>query len=30
VAMQHGTVAIASQPGIGTRVVVELPLPATT
>jgi PAS domain S-box-containing protein len=30
VAMQHGTVAIASQPGVGTRVVVELPLPATT
>jgi PAS domain S-box-containing protein len=30
VALQHGNVAIASQPGIGTRVVVELPLPATT
>jgi PAS domain S-box-containing protein len=30
VAMQHGHVAIASQPGVGTSVVVELPLPATT
>jgi PAS domain S-box-containing protein len=28
VALQHGNVAIASQPGIGTRVTVELPLPA--
>jgi PAS domain S-box-containing protein len=28
-ALQHGTVAIASQPGVGTSVVVELPLPTT-